>query len=220
MKRLTTYNRVAGYLNRVYDMLNAEFFEGQLSKPTITIQSTPRAYGHVSVSSELWVSKTGNTRELNLGAGTIARPIEYLVSTILHEQCHIFAMDILKQSDCSRSGTYHNRVFKKTAEEHGLVVSKHPIYGYCITEPSERLIEWLLTTDLVDIEIYRDESYGIRVPGVGTKDGGSGIDLGGTVRKSSSRKYQCPCCRSSVRATKTVRIMCLDCQADMELVAP
>lgn len=49
MKELTTYNRVAGYLNKVFDMLNTEFFENALSRPTITIQSTPRAYGHFSL---------------------------------------------------------------------------------------------------------------------------------------------------------------------------
>ena len=219
MKQLTTYNRAAGYLNRIYDMLNEEFFENALSRPTITIQSTPRTYGHISVSSEMWVSKNGSTRELNLGAGSLHRPIEFLASTVLHEQCHQYSMDILGQSDCSRGGTYHNRLFQKVATEHGLIVKKHPTYGYCITEPSDRLLEWLLTTDLVDIQLHRNEGYGIRVPGTGTHDGG-GIDLGGAARKSSSRKYQCPCCRNSVRATKTVHIMCLDCQADMELVAP
>ena len=45
MKELTSYNRVAGYLNKVFDLLNHEFFEGELSRPTITIQSTPKAYG-------------------------------------------------------------------------------------------------------------------------------------------------------------------------------
>ena len=27
MKELTSYNRVAGYLNKLFDLLNAEFFE-------------------------------------------------------------------------------------------------------------------------------------------------------------------------------------------------
>lgn len=33
MKELTSYNRVAGYLNKVFDLLNAEFFESAVSKP-------------------------------------------------------------------------------------------------------------------------------------------------------------------------------------------
>ena len=32
MKELTTYNRVAGYLNKVFDQLNVEFFESALTK--------------------------------------------------------------------------------------------------------------------------------------------------------------------------------------------
>lgn len=43
MKEMSTYNRIAGYLNRIFDLLNAEFFEGALSRPTITIQSTPQS---------------------------------------------------------------------------------------------------------------------------------------------------------------------------------
>ena len=49
MKQLTSYNRVAGYLNKLFDLLNQHFFENELSRPTITIQSTPRAYGHFSI---------------------------------------------------------------------------------------------------------------------------------------------------------------------------
>ena len=31
MKELSTYNRVAGYLNRIFDLMNQEFFESTLS---------------------------------------------------------------------------------------------------------------------------------------------------------------------------------------------
>ena len=37
MKQLTSYNRVAGYLNKLFDLLNQRFFENELSRPTITI---------------------------------------------------------------------------------------------------------------------------------------------------------------------------------------
>ena len=32
MKELTSYNRVAGYLNKIFDLLNEEFFENVLSR--------------------------------------------------------------------------------------------------------------------------------------------------------------------------------------------
>ena len=31
MKKLTSYNRAAGYLNRIFDLLNEEYFENELS---------------------------------------------------------------------------------------------------------------------------------------------------------------------------------------------
>ena len=67
MKELTSYNRAAGYLNKLFDLLNAEFFESALSRPTITIQSTPKAYGHFSLREDTWISKTGATHEINIG---------------------------------------------------------------------------------------------------------------------------------------------------------
>ncbi len=85
MKQLTSYNRAAGYLNKIFDLLNEEFFENALSRPTITIQSTPKAYGHFSLREDTWVSKIGGTHEINIGAGTLARPIENVVATLLHE---------------------------------------------------------------------------------------------------------------------------------------
>lgn len=90
MKELTSYNRVAGYLNKVFDLLNNEFFEGALSRPTITIQSTPKAYGHFTLSKDTWVSKLGETHEINIGAGTLSRPIENVCATLLHEMVHYF----------------------------------------------------------------------------------------------------------------------------------
>ncbi len=57
MKELTSYNRAAGYLNKIFDLLNDAYFESALSRPTITIQSTPRAYGHFSLRGDTWLSK-------------------------------------------------------------------------------------------------------------------------------------------------------------------
>ena len=85
MKQLTSYNRVAGYLNKLFDLLNQRFFESALSRPTITIQSTPRAYGHFSMRDDTWVSVTGSSNEINIGAGTLARPIENVCATLLHD---------------------------------------------------------------------------------------------------------------------------------------
>ena len=214
MKELTTYNRVAGYLNKVFDLLNARFFENALSRPTSTIQSTPRAYGHFSLREDTWVSKLGGTHEINIGAGTLARPIEEVAATLLHEMVHYYNYENGVQ-DCSRGNTYHNRKFKSAAEAHGLIVSHSEKYGWSHTEPSEALIDFIIETGLTDILINRNEFFGFRITGTNTKNGTPGTAT--PARTSSTRKYVCPCCGNSVRATKTVNIACLDCNQQMVL---
>ena len=212
MKELTSYNRVAGYLNKVFDLLNAEYFESALSRPTITIQSTPRAYGHFSLREDTWISKLGKTHEINIGAGTLARPIEEVAATLLHEMVHYYNF-VNGVQDCSRNGTYHNRIFKKAAEARGLIVQHSEKYGWSHTSPSDELLEFVLDNDLTDILINRNEFSSFQITGTGTH---SGTPIGTTVpKKSSSRKYICPCCGMSVRATKEVNIACLDCGVKM-----
>ena len=216
MKQLTTYNRVAGYLNHIFDLLNETYFENTLLRPTITIQSTPKAYGHFSLREDTWVSKLGGTHEINIGAGTLSRPIEEVAATLLHEMVH-YHNYLHGVQDCSRGNTYHNRKFKTAAEERGLIVTHSDKYGWSHTSPSDRLLEFILDNDLTDILINRNEFGGFRITGTGTHSG-TPIIGGEAPRRSSSRKYMCPCCGMSVRATRAVNIACLDCKEPLLLV--
>ena len=214
MKQLTTYNRVAGYLNHIFDLLNETYFESTLSRPTITIQSTPKAYGHFSLREDTWISKLGATHEINIGAGTLARPIEEVTATLLHEMVHYYNY-INGVQDCSRGNTYHNRRFRDAAMARGLQVEHHEKYGWSITTPGDDLLDFVLFHGLTDILINRNEFYGIRVPVSGTNNGNG--NPAPTSKRSSTRKYVCPCCGNSVRATKCVNIGCLDCSVQMVL---
>ena len=214
MKQLTTYNRAAGYLNKIFDLLNDEYFENTLSKPTITIQSTPKAYGHFTQKDDTWISAIGSMNEINIGAGTLARPIENVVCTLLHEMVHYYN-HVNGVQDCSRGGTYHNKRFKGEAEARGMIVTKSEKYGYAHTEPGEQLLDFVLKNDLTDILLTRNEQPAFTVrPGTGSSETGSAF-TGTQVKRSSTRKLLCPCCGNSVRATKTVRIMCMDCMQQM-----
>ena len=213
MKQLTTYNRAAGYLNKIFDLLNAEYFESALSKPTITIQSSPSAYGHFSLREDTWVSKTGTSHEINIGAGSLARPIEEVTATLLHEMVHYYNYEN-GVKDCSRGNTYHNKRFKEAAERCGLNVMHSEKYGWSHTMPGDELLSFVLENDLTDILLNRNEEMGYQITGTGTH---SGTGHGAGKRPSSTRKYVCPCCGNSVRATKNVNIGCLDCGLQMLL---
>lgn len=133
---------------------------------------------------------------------------------MLHEMVHLYNLE-RKIKDTSNRGVYHNRKFKEEAERRGLVIEHHEKYGWTITHPSERLLEWIIETGWTEIDMERGFSLG-GVGGTGGKDG-KGMDVPGapTKRPSSTRKYHCPKCGMSVRATKTVNIICGDCNETM-----
>ena len=140
MKPLTNYQRVSQYLVKIFKLVNEEYFNSSLEIPTITIQSTVGAYGHVSVQ-KVWHNDNTATHELNLSADYLNRPIENVVATLIHEACHLYAMqnDI---KDTSNHGIYHNKHFKALAEMRDLKISRHEKYGWTITEPTEQLLDF------------------------------------------------------------------------------
>ena len=218
MKQLTTYNRAAAYLNTIFDLLNARYFEGALSRPIITIQSTPKAYGHYTLYDAWSVDGDKGMREINIGAGTLSRPIENVVATLLHEMCHYWN-DQHGIKDCSRGGTYHNKKFKVLAEACDLHIDHHPTYGWSITTPTDALVEFCLENGLTEIRLCRNDYVPLQIPGSGTHTGtNTGTGAGGK-KPSSTRKYVCPCCGLSVRATKSVNVGCLDCDTPLVLAA-
>lgn len=209
MKKLTSYNRVMQYLNKVFKLINSEYFDNELEMPTITIQSTVGAYGHVT-TSKVWKTESGKASyELNIGADYLDRPIENIVATLIHEGCHLYAMQN-GIKDTSNRGVYHNKRFKALAEDRGLIIEKHSRYGWTITTPSEATINFCIDNDLQEVLITRHT--GITFTGVGTGKNGNGTPVKPTApKKGNSIKWICPCCGAIVRSTKILNIVCGDC---------
>lgn len=212
MKQTIKTSRTAGYLEKMFRALNARYFEGQLEEPIITIQSTPRAYGHVTVGKS-WRKGQEQRHELNIGAGTLDRPIEHVTATLLHEMVHLYNIAVGIQ-DCSRGGAYHNKRFRDAATSRDLAISFDKSIGWSVTEPTPELCDFIIELGWSDIDMARQEwSFTPRGKGTGSITGGTATPTG---RTSSTRKYVCPCCGQSVRATREVRIKCMDCDVPME----
>lgn len=211
MKQIDKMSRLTGELEKVFRLLNEDMFNGELPTPIITVIPTPRAYAHY-VPYDIWNAKGTGKREINVASGTLDRPIENIVASALHEMVHMYCDCILNEQDTSNKGVYHNKVFKREAEAHGLIVTRSEKYGWSHTEPGDRLLDWLLEHDeLREIEMCRANPAMTSI-GIGTHTGNSdGLKTTGTNPNSHHRKYICPCCGNSVRATKTVHIICADC---------
>lgn len=211
MKQVTSMSRLVNQLEKMFRLLNADFFDNALDTPIITVTPTSRAYAHYTPYNA-WASKDEQKREINIASGTLNRPLEAICASLLHEMCHMYNDTVLNISDVSRGNTYHNKYFKRTAEQHGLIVERHPTYGYCITSPSDRLYDWLLEHDeLREIEICRTDP-GYTAVGVGKRAADGNITITTRTTNSHHRRYVCPCCHTIVRATKAVNIMCADCK--------
>lgn len=212
MKQTTKMSRAVSQLEHIYNALNTDFFQDELPIPIITVQSKPGTYGHCT-TSKVWQRKDGGAYELNIAAEVLNYPIEETLDTMLHEMVHLYCREN-GIKEVSRGGKYHNKRFKEEAERRGLVCVPCGQYGWNTT-PSDNLVEYALSKGWNEIKIGRGSLPPIiRTGASGTAQTGAET-TGGGKRPSSTRKLQCPKCGCSVRATKTVRIMCMDCMEQM-----
>lgn len=177
------------------------------------MKKTVGAYGHFTCN-KVWQAGDERRYEINISSATLSRPIEETCATLLHEMCHCLAAE-KGIKDTSGSGNfYHNRKYKEIAESHGLCVEKHPKYGWTITSPGLPLLDFIEEQGWQDLQMCEAVSLW-DVIGTLPKGAGNGTATK-TKKPSSTRKYICPCCHQSVRATKAVNILCGDCMEKME----
>ena len=191
-------------LEDAYGVFNREYFNGELPMVMITIQSSLKAYGHCT-TKKIWASGSDRYYELNLSAEYLSRPIENVLATLVHEMVHIYCMEA-GIKDTSNNGRYHNKRFKTEAEMRDLKIAYAPTIGWSVTEPTEVFIRNVKNWGLYDA----CENYRL---GALQTDDSEGTDK--PRKKSSTRKYYCPVCGNSVRATKDVNILCMDCNVQM-----
>lgn len=211
MKQVTSMSRLTNQLERMFRALNADFYGNALEMPVITVTPTARAYAHYTPWSP-WTAKEEHKREINVSSAYLNRPLEYICGSLLHEAAHMYNDTVLGVSDVSRGGTYHNRLFKQTAEEHGLICTKTDKYGWSDTSNvlSDDLLDWVLLHDeFREIELCRT-APGPSLAGLGAHAGEGGAYTGRAV-KGNSRRWVCSGCGMIARTTKAARLICGDC---------
>lgn len=202
-------------LEYAYDVLNEVYFDNELRPIAITIMSSPRTNAHFTVG-RVWRAEGERLHEINISAEHLDRPIENVVGSLLHEMVHWYC-HLNGLQDTSQNGRYHNKVFKAEAEKRGLRISYAKYIGYSVTEPTEELMEVIRSHNIEKpLDINRDGERMVFI-GIGGDDnssngtGANGVDTGVVQKtKSSTRKYMCKC-GNSLRATKDLNILCLDC---------
>ena len=190
---------VISELHRAFKLFNDELFKGQLPEPAILIQSRGNkklTLGWCTVG-KVWKNEfTQEERyEINLVAEALNRGTLPVMATLLHEMVHLHNL-VNEIKDTSRGNTYHNMKFKKTAEEHGLIIEHADKIGWSVT-----------TLQGETIDLINSANFDEAVFSLGRRDFSAG-DKEKKKKKSSSRKYVCPECGTTIRASKDVFVLC------------
>ena len=197
------YQDTINYISEMYDFFNERLFNGELIKPVLTISPDEKnkAYGWIT-RDKLWKENENDEGmyEINLSAQFLNRSISETASTLIHEMCHQWAK-VNDFKDTARSGSFHNKLFRQIAEGHGLNAEYVHGRGWTATSLSEataKLLDAFMEGNPPKL-VYRDMPIKVK-----------------RVRDVSIRKYVCPDCEVSVRATKAVNVVCGDCNKQMQ----
>lgn len=209
-KRHINTKLVIEELHKAFELINRDYYKGELPLPAILIQSrgkNQKTLGWCTVA-KVWVD--GNNKdekyEINIVAEALNRGLLPVITTLMHEMVHLYCRENdIKET--SRSHTYHNKKFKEIAEEHGMVCEK-----------KSDSLGWS-SARLTPETVNRIYSYNLSedVFGFGRLDTNGG-EKEKKKKKSSTRKYKCPECGTLIRATKDVNVICGDCNVPFELV--
>ena len=144
---------LAKELTRIYNRFNKHFWNNELPEVMITFAPKKGAYGHIT-SVPVWISDSAiNKYELNISAYAIDRPPQEIGETILHEQCHLYCL-IHQIRDCCNEGRYHNRKFKRIAEDHGLCCFRSQYFGWSETTLSEDGLKYFNKLNVKQFSYY------------------------------------------------------------------
>ena len=202
---MPTLGKTIFELSRIFRLLNEAYYSSELPAPIIAVQMQGKsnAYGWCT-TRKIWSDTNGGQGyyEITLTAEYLTRSNEQIVATMLHEMATLYCGQA-GIKDTSRSGIYHNERFKSTAEAHGLCIGYDKKIGWSLTTLSEDA-KALLPALKINRQAFRVSRQLQPAKGKNTS-------------KQSSRKYICPNCGVTVRATKAVNIICADC---LQLMLP
>lgn len=193
-------SEVVTKLEGLFDILNRVYFDNALPKPVITVQSTPKAYGHCS-TKKIWKSETDSQYEINIGAEFLNRPSANTAATMCHEMVHLYCL-VNEISDTCQKGRYHNKTFKIEAEARDLEVGYDRTVGFSHTNPTEAFKKTL-----------GDNGFVLEVPFARVMP-----EEKAKAEREKPHRYVCPVCGQEVKTTADLSLICGVCEVPMERV--
>jgi len=123
-------------LTEAFEFFNQEL-EAGLDTPVFTlIPNRGRQSYYGWFWQGRWKDGKKSLPEINITADTLKRSVEDICETLIHEMAH-YKNNVAGIVDCN-ANQYHNKHFKKQAEQYGLTVEKMRNKGYAKTALGEK----------------------------------------------------------------------------------
>lgn len=191
-----------GELETAYRWFNEKLFSSKLKPCILVLHRKRSAYGYFW--AERWEETNGEAKyhEVALNPDTLKRPVEQVLSTLVHEQVHLWQQDFGKPA----KGKGHNREWADKMEDVGLMPSRTGEPGGRRT--GRRVSHYIMKGEEFDRACTELLDTGFSLSYVS-------FPALTTTRKRTPRvTYTCDQCETKVRGKEGTNVLCGDCTDD------
>ena len=130
-------NETIAHIDSMYQFFNKEL-DAQLPEKVVftLIPNRGRSRYLGWFFGNRWKQGEETIHEINIAPDFLDRKVDEIAETLIHEITHL-KNNVLNIKDCNHQ-QYHNRAFKKQAEEFGLKVERMKNRGYALTSLDEK----------------------------------------------------------------------------------
>lgn len=192
-------------LQAAYDYFNEKLFDGTLANCLLTFGRDVkkcRGYFH----SEQWENGDKKCHTISLTPSHLNRPLDAVLSTLVHEMVHLWQQDFGK---ASRNG-YHNKEWGTKMKEIGLYPSSTGEDGGA--ETGQAVSHYVIPGGAY-IEAFKNIPDHVSLPWIGVNG-----STKGKKAAASKIKYTCLGCEANAWGKPDLNIQCGDCFQTMEEV--
>lgn len=190
-------------LQNAYEHFNNTLFNGTLPNCLLTLRNAGKEYGYYAHERFGTQANDGHTDEIALNPVHFGRGVKEVLSTLVHEMCHLWQFHYGKPS---RNG-YHNKEWGDKMKEVGLHPSSTGQMGG--KETGQRVSHYIMEGGAYEdaFNKLQDDALPTLLADVWVK----------APKKSKPKtKYCCPSCDAAAWGKDGLLLRCGDCSVDME----
>jgi predicted SprT family Zn-dependent metalloprotease len=185
---------------RAYDFFNGELFAGALPNVLVTLQRHAKTYGYFSPERFVGRADQAVTHELAMNPDHFGRLDEEILSTLVHEMCHLWQ----HVHGTPPRKSYHDKEWAAKMKEVGLFPSSTAAPGG--KETGQKVSHYVVASGPFSQACARLQATGFELRWQSRAD-----DPQQKAKTASKTKYTCPECNQNAWAKPGAALICGVC---------